>query len=162
MIKSLRNPVLDDADRSILQELQREGNISTVELARRIHLSTPATHTRLKRLENDGYIQRYAAILDHDKLGYDLLCFVHIALQLHQSDPVERIHTALRQMPQVLECHHITGEYDLILKVAVKNRQDLEHFLMRELTPLGGMSRIHTSLVLNQVKTNNELPISNP
>lgn len=159
MIKFSGDLTLDKIDRGILKELQNEGNVSTVELAKRIHLSTPATHTRLKRLENEGFIQRYAAMLDYEKLGFDLLCFVHIALQLHQSDPVERIHNALRQMPQVLECHHITGEYDLILKVAVKNRQDLEHFLMRELTPLGGMARIHTSLVLNQVKTSNVLPL---
>lgn len=159
MIKFSSNLTLDPLDRAILRELQNEGNISTVELAKRIQLSTPATHTRLKRLEKNGVIRRYAAILDYEKLGFDLLCFVHIALQLHQSDPVERIHNALRQMPQVLECHHITGEYDLILKVAVKNRQDLEHFLMRELTPLGGMARIHTSVVLNQVKTGNALPI---
>ncbi len=159
MIKFSGDLTLDKSDRAILRELQSEGNLSTVELAKRIHLSTPATHTRLKRLENDGYIARYAAMLDYEKLGFDLLCFIHIALQLHQSDPVERIHNALRQMPQVLECHHITGEYDLILKVAVKNRLELEHFLMRELTPLGGMARIHTSLVLNQVKATNALPL---
>lgn len=159
MIKFSGDVALDELDKAILGELQKQGNLSTVELGKRIRLSTPAAHTRLKRLENRGYIQRYAAVLDYEKLGFDLLCFVHIALQLHQSDPVERIHNAIRQMPQVLECHHITGEYDLILKVAVKNRQDLEHFLMRQLTPLGGMSRIHTSLVLNQVKTTNALPL---
>ena len=159
MIKFSGNSLLDKSDKAILNELQTEGNISTVELAKRINLSTPATHTRLKRLESEGYIQRYAAVLNYEKLGFDLLCFIHIALQVHQTEQVEKIHKAIRKLDRVLECHHVTGEYDLILKVAVKNRQDLEHFLMRELTPLGGMSKIHTSLVLNQVKNANVLPL---
>lgn len=159
MTKSVQADIPDRLDRAILRELQAQGNLSTVELARRVHLSTSAAHTRLKRLEQSGMIQRYAAVLDHEQLGYDLLCFVHIALQLHSTEGVDKIHAALREMPKVLECHHITGEYDLILKVAVRNRRDLEHFLMRELTPLGGMARIHTSLVLNQVKTSNALPL---
>lgn len=159
MIKFSAEELLDEADRAILRELQKVGDLTLVELARRIHLSAPATHARLKRLRERGYIERYTAILNQAKLGYDLLCFVHIALQHHTKLQVEKIHAALRAMPQVLECYHITGEYDLIIKVALRNRQDLEHFLMRDLTPLGGMARIHTSVVLNQVKTTNALPL---
>ncbi|HKZ68818.1 MAG TPA: Lrp/AsnC family transcriptional regulator [Anaerolineales bacterium] len=159
MIKISQNKTLDESDRAILRALQTKGNLSTVELARRISLSTPATHTRLKRLQDQGYIHHYAAIVDREKAGYDLMCFVHISLQVHQPEQVEKIRDAIRQMPEVLECHHVTGEYDYILKVALRNRKDLERFLMDRLTPVPGMARIHTSLVLNEVKATTALPL---
>jgi DNA-binding Lrp family transcriptional regulator len=159
MIKVSQNQPLDNSDRAILRILQTEGNLSTVELARRINLSTPATHTRLKRLQDQGYIHHYAAIVDREKAGYDLMCFVHISLQVHQPEQVEKIREAIRLMPEVLECHHVTGEYDYILKVALRNRKDLERFLMDRLTPVPGMARIHTSLVLNEVKATTALPL---
>ena len=76
--------MLDDLDKSLLRSLQVNGRLSNVELARKINLSPPATHTRLKRLERDGYIRQYTAIVDREKAGYDLLCFIHISLQMHQ------------------------------------------------------------------------------
>ena len=159
MIKNSRMDGLDRIDQAILCELQTEGNISTVALAKRISLSTPATHARLKRLNGRGYIDHYAAILNREKAGFDLLCFVHISLQVHQPEQVEKIRRAIRAMPEVLECHHITGEYDYILKVALRNRKDLERFLMDRLTPIPGLARIHTSLVLNEVKATTALPM---
>lgn len=159
MIKNSNADGLNRIDQAILSELQTQGNISTVELAKRISLSTPATHARLKRLNERGYIDRYAAILNREKAGFDLLCFVHISLQVHQPEQVEKIRRAIRAMPEVLECHHITGEYDYILKVALRNRKDLERFLMDRLTPIPGMARIHTSLVLNEVKATTALPL---
>lgn len=159
MIKNSLAATLDNLDRNILRTLQTECNISTVELAKRINLSTPATHARLKRLEESGYIDQYAAILNREKAGYDLMCFVHISLAAHTTEQVEKIRKAIRAMPEVLECFHITGEYDYILKVALRNRKDLERFLLDRLTPIPGMARIHTSLVLNEVKSTTALPL---
>ena len=80
MIKNSQQIVLDNLDKAILSTLQIEGNLSTVELAKRINLSTPATHVRLKRLVDQGYIHHYAAILNREKAGFDLLCMIHISL----------------------------------------------------------------------------------
>ena len=112
--------MLDETDRIILEILQEQGRISNAELARRVDLSPPATHARLRRLEEGGYIRQYAALLDLDKVGYDMLCFVMVSLQLHQSQQVEGFKAAIQEMPEVLECHHVTGEYDYLLKVVIR------------------------------------------
>jgi Lrp/AsnC family leucine-responsive transcriptional regulator len=150
---------LDNLDRAILYALQINGRMSNVELAQRINLSPPATHARIKRLEQRGYIRQYVALLDQEKVGYDMLCFVNISLQLHQPEQVEAIREAIREMPEVLECYHVTGEFDYLLKVVIKNRKDLERFVIDRLTSVPGVARIHTSLVLNQVKSTTELPV---
>jgi DNA-binding Lrp family transcriptional regulator len=150
---------IDDYDRSILLALQHDGRIPNAELGRRLNLSPPAIHARLRRLEELGLIQRYTAVLDREQLGFDLLCFVSISLQRHTREQVELFRDRIRQIPQVLECHHVTGEYDYLLKIVVRNRKELEHLLMEELTPIPGVAHIHTSLVLNEVKAATALPL---
>ena len=87
-----------------------------------------------------------------------MLCFVHVGLQLHQADQVSRVRSTFVEMPEVLECFHVTGEFDYLLKVVVRNRKDLERF-MAQLTPIPGVARLTTSLVLTDVKSVTELPI---
>lgn len=152
---------LDQTDRSILSFLQAEGRLTNVEIARRLGLSAPAIHARVRRLEADGLVQRYAAILDHEQLGYDMVCFVQISLQKHGSEQVERFREAVRAIPEVLECHHITGEYDYLLKVLAQNRRDLERIVVHRLTPIAGVARIHTSLALAEVKRTTAIPLGN-
>lgn len=159
MIKSSQQLALDDIDKSLLRALQTNSNLSNVELAKAVKLSPPATHARVRRLEKEGYIRHYAAVVDREKAGYDLLCFIHISMQLHQLEQVEKFRAAIRKMPEVLECHHITGEFDYLLKVVVRNRQDMERFVVRQLTPMPGVARIHTSLVFTEVKSTTALPL---
>ena len=159
MIKNSQSIMLDKVDKSLLRALQADGRLSNVELARKISLSPPAAHARLRRLEKDGYIRQYTTVVDREKAGYDLLCFIHISLQMHQVAQVEKFREATRKMPEVLECHHITGEYDYLLKVVLHNRKDLESFVVGKLTPIPGVARIHTSLVLAEVKATMALPL---
>ncbi|MCB9137420.1 MAG: Lrp/AsnC family transcriptional regulator [Caldilineaceae bacterium] len=159
MLESSTKDQIDGLDQKILQELQENGRITNAELARRINLSPPAVHARIRRLEEAGYIRGYVALTDGEMLGYDMLCFVHILLAAHNSEQIETVRAALLGMPQVLECHHVTGEYDYILKVVARNRQALERFLVDQLTPVPGLTRIHTNLVLNTVKQTTCLPI---
>jgi Lrp/AsnC family leucine-responsive transcriptional regulator len=159
MIKNSQSIMLDKVDKSMLRALQADGRLSNVELARKISLSPPAAHSRLRRLEKDGYIRQYTAVVDREKAGYDLLCFIHISLQMHQVTQVEKFREATRKMPEVLECHHITGEYDYLLKVVLRNRKDLERFVVDKLTPIPGVARIHTSLVFTEVKSTMALPL---
>ncbi|GAB4421357.1 MAG: Lrp/AsnC family transcriptional regulator [Anaerolineae bacterium] len=159
MIQYSSNNTLDDLDKAILQLLQTAGRISNVELANQINLSPPAIHARLKRLEQRGYIRQYVALLDREKFGYDMLCFIEVSLQLHQSEQVENFRQLMQQMPEVLECHHVTGEYDYLLKIVVRNRAELERFVVKRLTPIPGIARIHTSLVLSEVKLTTALPL---
>lgn len=151
--------MLDSVDKAALRALQNDGRLTNVELARRIHLSPPATHARLRRLEKGGFIRHYTAVVDREKAGYDLLCFIHVSLQLHQVNQGEKFRKLVRQMPEVLECHQITGEYDYLLKVALHNSKDLERFIVDRLNSIPGVARIQTSLVFTEVKSTTALPL---
>ena len=150
---------LDKFDRQILRALQEDGRSSTVDLAAQVDLSASAVHARIKRLEQRGCINRYTALLNREQMGYDMLCFISISLQLHKLQNVEDFKTTILQMPEVLECHHLTGEYDYLVKVAVQNRKDLHRFVVDNLTPIPGVAKIHTSVVLEEVKYTTALPI---
>jgi len=160
MLDYPRSNDLDELDKAILAALQANGRVSNAELARRINLSPPATHARIRRLEDQGYIRQYTALLDRDKAGYDMLCFVNISLQMHQFEQVEQFREVVSQMPEVLECYHITGEFDYLLKVVIHNRKDLERFVVNQLTPIPGVARIYTSLALAEVKSSTALPLT--
>jgi Lrp/AsnC family leucine-responsive transcriptional regulator len=150
---------LDEQDVTILRELQQDSSISNVELARRVSLSPPATHARVRRLKELGYIRDTVALLDREKLGYDILCFITVSLQMHKPEDVQRFHDMVMEMPEVLECFHVTGDSDYILKVAVRSRRHLQRFLMDKLTPNPCTARIHTRLVLNEIKSTTVLPL---
>ena len=150
--------MIDELDKRILDELQKDARISNAELARRVNLSPPATHARVKRLFEKDFIHRYVALLDRQRAGYDLLCFVRVSLQLHDLDQVTGFHEAVRKMPEVLECHHVTGDYDYLRKVVAHNTDDLENFLGTRWTPIPGVAQIHTRLVFRDVKNAAILP----
>lgn len=156
------HPTLDAIDRDILRLLQADGRLSNQDLARRIGLSPPATHARVRRLERSGVIARYAAIVDPELAGFDLLCFVHVGLRGHGRDDVDRFREVIAAVPEVLECHHVTGEHDYLLRVALRGRRDLERFLVERLAPIPGVARIQTSLVIREVKRTTALPIADP
>jgi len=159
VIESSEREQLDDLDRAILATLQQEGRIANAELARRVNLSPPAVHARIRRLEAQGVIRGYGARLDPEKLGYDMLCFVQLSLQMHATEKMAQVRELIVAMPEVLECHHVTGEYDYLLKVVVRNRKGLEQFLANRLARVPGLARIQTSLVLNEVKPAGALPV---
>ena len=152
--------MIDNVDKIILKALQENARISNADLARRAELSPSAILTRVKRLEEQGYISEYAARLNHQQMGYDMLCFVGVSLQRHEFERVSEFDDAIAQIPEVLECHHVTGDYDYLLKIIAKNTADLEQFLIHVLTPIKGVARIHTSVVLGEVKSSTALPIS--
>lgn len=151
---------LDEIDRAILRELQANARISNAELGRKINLSPPAVHARVRRLEENGLIRRYVALLDPEVAGFEMLCLVNISMERHQRQDIERLKAAVRDMAEVLECHHVTGEFDYQLKVAVRNRKELERFVVDRLTAIPGIAHIRTSLVLSVIKTTTELPIT--
>lgn len=157
-MESVVSKVLDSIDVQLLDILQREAQLSNAELARRVSLSSPAVHARVRRLEKEGYISRQVAILNQEKLGFDLLCFIFISTTVHQAEELHILESELQGMPEVLECHCLTGEYDYLLKVANRDRSDLQAFI-RKLNQLG-VTKIQTSLVLREVKDSTVLPIT--
>jgi len=159
VIQSSGQVSLDETDKSILRLLQPDGRISNAEIARRVGLSAPATHARVKRLEETGVVRQYSTLLDREAIGFDMVCFINVSLQLHQFDAIERFKELVHDMPEVLECHHITGEFDYLLKAVFRNRDELQEFVVNKLTPIPGMARINTSLALIEIKATQQLPI---
>ncbi|WP_107951167.1 Lrp/AsnC family transcriptional regulator [Lysinibacillus parviboronicapiens] len=157
-MRDFERRLLDSVDLQILDILQREVQISNAKIAGRVNLSPPATHTRIKRLESEGFIDRQVAILNQEKLGFDLLCYVFMSTNIHQEKELEALESSLTTMSEILECHCLTGEYDYLLKVVIRDRQELDSFI-RKLNRLG-ISRIQTNLSLREVKYSTVLPIS--
>lgn len=150
---------LDELDAAILGMLQEDASLTNAELARRLHISPPAVHSRIKRLKRQGYIQRVVALLDRELLGHDMLCFVQVIMQGHHRDRIDAFRQAVQDIPQVLECHHMTGEYDFLLKVLAYNRTALERLLVEKLSVIPGVARLQTSVVLSEVKRTTAIPL---
>jgi DNA-binding Lrp family transcriptional regulator len=150
---------LDELDTELLKRLQADASASNADLGRQLNLSQPAIHHRIKRLEERGYIQRYVALLDRELLGLDLMCFVQVSVQRHHRDHIVAFEQAVLAMPEVLDCHHLTGEFDFLLKVVVANRKALETLLVERLSTLPGVTHLQTSVVLSEVKHVTSLPI---
>jgi DNA-binding Lrp family transcriptional regulator len=150
---------LDEVDRELLNYLQENARITNAELARRVDLSPPGLQKRVRKLEKAGIIDQYVTILNPETVGYDMLCFVQITLVRHKSEFLQNFMQVLQDIPEVLEAYHITGEYDYLLKVVIRNRKHLEEFILETLSPLPGMDKIRTSLVLNNIKSTTAVPV---
>lgn len=155
-----REPKLDVIDRKILQTLQREGRISNVDLAKRVHLSPTPCFERVRRLEEGGYILRYVAQLDPQKLGMGLLAFVEVSLDKTNPTAFDHFRDAVAVMPEVQECHMVAGGFDYLLKLRVKDMAGYRRFLGERVSALPGVSRTHTYFVMEEVKATQEVPIS--
>jgi len=150
---------IDGLDRQLLVYLQNNARASSAALARRFHLSGPGLQKRLRKLEERGVIHRYATIVNRQAVGLDLLCFVHVMLAHHRPNSIKRFPGRIEKMPEILECHFLTGEYDYLLKVIVANHDHLERFLFERLMKVDGVDRIRTSIVVKEVKTSTALPL---
>lgn len=159
MLKSSREFVLDEVDKMILNALQRDGRLQIADLARQIQFSPAAALKRVRALETQGFIARYMAVLDSEKLGYHITCFMQVGFQWHRPEQFEAFLEAMRNMPEVLECHKITGEYDYLIKVLVKDTHELEAFHNNKLTRIPGVARTLSHIVLSGVKTGGAVPI---
>ncbi len=156
MKKSLQDLGFDNLDRAILDELQLNGRVSVADLARKIHLSQPAVHNRIKRLERSGVIKGYVALIDREQAGYDVLCFVELSIQQEHNNSIRE---AIATMPEVLECYRMTGKSDMLLKVVVENHRQLNDFIENRLCKLAGIDRVETTVVLNEVKATTQLSL---
>jgi Lrp/AsnC family leucine-responsive transcriptional regulator len=150
---------LDEKDREILSLLQENSRISSAELARRVNLSAPGLQKRLKKLEQNRIIDRYVTLVNREALGLNLLCFAQVALVHYQPECVSNFCIRVQELPEVLECHHLTGEFDYLLKLIVANPQHLEKLLREKITQIPGVNKIKTNIVLNEVKASTSLPL---
>jgi len=151
--------LLDAYEKQILKELQRDGRASTQALSDAVGLSPSPCWRRVKRLEDDGYITRYAAIVDGKKLGLRALAHIQVSLINHEAASIEAFQTFVDSHDQVLECASITGDFDYILKVAAVDPEGLEQFIMHNLHRLGVVRTTATTFILRQMKVSGALPV---
>ncbi len=152
---------LDRYDQQILIILQHQGRISNQELAEAIILSPSPTLRRVKQLEENGLIDGYVALLNAKKLGLTLMAFIGISMDKHTPERFEALESTLRQYPEVLECHLITGQAaDYLLKVIVKDMDAYQQFLLHKLTRIEGVTGVHTSFVMKSPIKSTALPVS--
>jgi Lrp/AsnC family transcriptional regulator, leucine-responsive regulatory protein len=142
---------LDPIDRRILHLLQREGRISNAELAERIALSPAACHRRVRRLEAEGVIRDYVALLDARKLGKPTIVFVEIRLSGQSDETLDAFERAVARIPDVLECHLMAGEADYLLKIAVEDTEDFARIHRQHLARLPGVAQMQSAFSLRTV-----------
>src|SRR3954468_3280449 len=150
---------LDATDLRILAQLQQDGALSNVELARRVHLSPSPCLARVKALEAAGVIARYVALADAKALGLGLNVFVSISLKEQSREALARFEGAIAEHEQVMECYLMTGDSDYLIRVAVPDIAALERFILNQLTPIAGIEKIRSSFALKQVRYKTALPL---
>lgn len=143
---------MDDLDRRILSILQKDGQISMSKLSEAVGLSLSACHRRVKILESEGVISHYAARLDRRAIGLELQVFIEVKLTSHYKEDQSAFEEKILAMPDVLECHLISGEFDYLLRVAVSNPSDYEHFYRNRLSEIPAIAQVKTLLSLSTLK----------
>ena len=150
---------LDSVDLKILDELQRDGSLSNVELARRVHLSPSPCLARVKVLEAAKVIDRYVAIANAAALGLGLSVFISISLRSQNKEALSEFERRIVEHDEVMECYLMTGDSDYLIRVAVADIGALEKFILEQLTPIPGIEKIRSSFALKQVRYKTALPL---
>lgn len=150
---------LDQIDGSILKELQRDGRQTNVTLAERIGLSPTPCHRRVRRLEADGFIEGYGALLNRRKVGLGLTAFVSIGIGAHNDENAAAFEAAIQRCPEVVACHVVTGDADFLLEVVAPDLETYSNFVLNTLLKLPGVNDVRSSFSMKAVKTPSVLPV---
>lgn len=151
---------MDRIDKHILELLQQNSKISNQELADMVSLSPSPCLRRVKQLEDNGYIDRYVALLNPKKLGLELTIMVSVGLSSHDHKIMTSFEGMIKTFPEVVQCHLIAGQaQDYMLKVVVSNLDDYQEFLLNKLTQIEGVRNIHSSFVLRSIVDQSSLPL---
>jgi Lrp/AsnC family leucine-responsive transcriptional regulator len=151
---------LDEIDRRILRAVQRNGRMSNADLSEDVHLSPSACHRRVQRMEKDGYIKDYVALLDARKLGVPTTVFVEITLRGQADDILDAFEKSVARIPDVLECHLMAGSADYLLKVVAENTEDFARIHRQYLARLPGVQGMQSSFALRTVFKTTALPVT--
>lgn len=150
---------LDRIDLNILRLLQQEGRLANVELARRVNLSPTPCLERVRRLERDGYIRGYVALLDPERLRRGLMAFIEVRLDRTTPDVFQIFADAISRMDAVQECHMVAGGFDYLIKVRVADMAAYRAFLGDQLSSIQGVAQTHTYMVMEEVKSTVAIPV---
>ena len=150
---------LDALDLSILKLLQKSSKLTNKALSTHLSLSVTAVYERIKKLEKTGIIKDYVALLSKEKLDQSFVAFCHVKLIQHTQDNVKQFEKEVIKIDEVLECYHLSGDYDYLLKVHVKDMESYRNFMIEKLTNLNHIGSTHSMFMINEVKHTTALNI---
>ncbi|MBU2915417.1 MULTISPECIES: Lrp/AsnC family transcriptional regulator [Reichenbachiella] len=152
-------PKLDEVDLKLLDLLQTQSNLTTKELAKRVNLSATPVFERIKRLEKNGFIKKYIAVLDADKLDRGLIVFCNITLKQHTKAIGNQFVEEITALKEVTECYNISGDYDFLLKVLVKDMKHYQDFVFNSLGSVSNIGSAQSTFVMGEIKQTHAVPI---
>jgi Lrp/AsnC family transcriptional regulator, leucine-responsive regulatory protein len=150
---------IDSLDRKILDALQADGRASNVELSARVHLSAPQCFRRVRALEERGVIRSYRAEVQPEALGLGVMAYVSLNIDGGEFGRVREIEASIRDFPQILECHTVSGDYDYLLKVVARDLKSLSQFLTDRLMQVPGVDDVRSMICMEEVKARSPLPV---
>jgi Lrp/AsnC family leucine-responsive transcriptional regulator len=143
---------MDTIDKKLLKLLQTDSKKTTKELSLKLDLSVTAVYERIKKLEREGIIQNYVALINRSKVDKGFIVFCHIKLIQHTREFLTKFEYQVVKLSEILECHHVSGDYDYILKIAVKDMEEYREFLVTKLTTLDHIGSTHSTFMISEVK----------
>ena len=150
---------LDEIDKRILVILQRNAKITNAQLSQDIGLSPAPTLERVKKLEQSGLIQNYHAVLDTEMLGLGVQMFVQVMFKGHNKRNIELFREAVRDIPEVIECHHITGSADVLLKIISQDIASYQKFMLENISEIEVVDNLQSMVILSTLKDSKEMPL---
>lgn len=151
---------LDSIDITILKILQENSRKTLKDISQDINLSLTPTHDRVKRLENDGYIYKYVGLLDRKKLGIGLIVHCQVTLDKQTKNNFAEFERTILNYPEVVECSMVSGSFDYLLKLVIKDMDNYNQFYQQKLAVLSSVAHISTLFVIQEIKSSTELPLS--
>lgn len=153
---------MDNSNRKILEILQDNGSITNSELANQVGLSPATTLERVRKLENSGVIAKRVALLNPKKIGKGTIAFVLVSMATHSAESIRQFPNDVQKLTDVLECYHVAGEQDYLLKVIVADMQQYEDFLINKLTNVPNLGKVQTWFVISTVKYQTGIALNEP
>jgi len=149
----------DALDRSLIMLLQQDAKQTTKQLANQLHLSNTAVYERIKKLEKHGVISKYMAVINKEKIGRAFMVLCHIKLIQHSHEFLTKFESEVIELDEVLECYNVSGDYDYILKVVVKNMKAYRNFINTKLTRIKYIGSTHSTFIISELKNSTTLTI---
>lgn len=152
--------MIDKTDKSILKMLQHNSKLTIKEIAAKLNLTPTPIFERIKRLEKDQYIKSYRAQIDRKKIGLSLLVFCNISLKQHEASFITKFEGDIQQFPEIIECYHIGGMSDYLIKVVAKDMDTYQHFVAKKLATIDNIGQVQSSFVMTEVKSTADFPVA--
>lgn len=153
---------LDHIDYRILDLLQVDAKYTIKEIAAELGMTATPVYERIRRMEEEGYIQRYVALVDKDKLDFHVVVFCNVSLKEHNRQVLKLFEQQICSFPEIVECYHIAGTFDYLLKVIVHNMAEYQEFMVNSLANLEELGQIQSSFVMSEIKHSTGLKLENP